>query len=268
MKREAAFKTEAEVVAAFCAWVERAINSNRHRETNWIIYPETAGWDLLLVERDQGIQVGIEAKLTLNNKVIAQALDRLEHHYRSGPDYRAVLVPDHSSVQGILAPICRQIGLTVLTMYNMVPFAQTPQWHVTGMTSSLPNENAWVGEMRGWFPWCPEERCPLPDYVPDVAGGCASPVALTNWKVRAIKLMVILEKRGWVTRADMRAVEISPTMWTGFNGYLDPGEQRGSYVAGRRGPAYFREQHPRNYAEIEADYASWSAEMQEKGWAL
>ncbi len=113
--------------------------------------------------------------------------------------------------------------------------------------------------MREWPHWLPAKRCPLPEYIPDVTGGHASPIALTAWKIKAIRLMILLDRRGFVTRQDMNALQISAARWTdGYHGFLarDPG--RGGYVRCDRTP-HLRAQHPVNFAQIEADFAKWGA---------
>lgn len=210
----------------------------------WTVYAETAGWDLLL-QHQLGYQLGIEAKLRLNAKVIDQALSGTSH-YRSttGPDYRAVLVP-FNKVQHHLRRICDAIGIGILA------FDGKPH----RLPDLLPDETqSW----RQWPNWCPSERCRLPDYVPDVAGGAAAPVQLTPWKIKAIKLMIVLDRRGYVTRADMKALEISPTRWTDiWSGLLQrAGDRR--FVAGPQTPD-FRKEHPRNYPEVEADFDVWAS---------
>lgn len=45
-KKEAMFKTEAELCAAFIEWAKK----------DWTCYPETAGWDILLVDK-YGLQM-------------------------------------------------------------------------------------------------------------------------------------------------------------------------------------------------------------------
>jgi hypothetical protein len=103
----------------------------------------------------------------------------------------------------------------------------------------------------------PEKRCAVPDYVPDVIAGAPAPVALTAWKVKAIRLAVLLEERA-VTRSDFKHLQLSPTVWTGPNGYLTRTPL--GYVAGDRMPD-LRRQHPRNYEEIRADKARWAPRL-------
>lgn len=254
MTRIDSFATEAELVQAFCAW-----NEGRGK-FKWVIYHETCGWDLLAVCPETGMQVGIEAKLSLNAKVISQALPAARWSETDGPDYRAVLVPE-KGCQNHIRPICDALGLTVISIWG----------HVSPAYGNRPEQTSWQcspwqwpdeGSIysSGWHNWLPAEREKLPDYLPDVQGGHAAPVMLTPWKIKAIKLMIWLERHGCVTRADMKALQISPTRWTdGFNGFLSPGSN-GGYVRNGRTPD-LRAQHPTNYAQIEADIDVWSKDL-------
>jgi hypothetical protein len=237
------YPTEAAMVACWLVQLSKS-----HASKEWTVYPETAGWDVLLVHQD-GYQLGIEAKLALNAHVVAQSLEGTSRYYtRSGPDYRAVMVPADKS-QGYMGPICRALGVCIIAV-------RPPERHITrGM--GLPCEEA--HRDSDWPCWLPAERCPLPEYIPDVEAGHPSPVALTYWKIKAIRLMIVLERRGFVTRADMRVLQISPSRWCdGWHGFLDRGAE--GYVRGDRTPN-LRAQHPRNYAEIEADIATWSKDL-------
>lgn len=252
------YATEADLVAAYCETIERQNAHRRKRMAQddtirwpiWTIYAETAGWDLLLVDQD-GIQVGIEAKLVLNIKVLTQALPQWDGF--QGPDYRAVLVEGVNAVSGI-TEIAKALGIAVITM--------AAEDHGRGVYSSsarpdLPDENMRYPE-KMWNSWLPGKRCELPDYVPDVAGGKSAPVSLTLWKVKAIKLLILLDKRGIVNRQDMKALDISASRWTqGPWAYLEPHTMRGGYVSCKATPD-LRAQHPRNYAEIEADFDKWA----------
>lgn len=254
MTKEPTFGTEAALVEEFCAWVEKW-NTNRNRSTSkWTVYPETAGWDLLLVNED-GVQIGIEAKLSLNAKVICQALPDNRWVEATGPDYRAVLVPSRD-VQGHFHPIASALGLSIITISKADRWGGT---HVDVSPSHLPDEaSGYDWDLRGWFSWLPAKRAPLPEYVPDVSGGKPCPVALTDWKIRAIKLIILLDRRGYVTRADMKHLGISPTRWTdAYHGFLTPDRIVGGYVRNGRTPD-LRAQHPVNFVQIEADYATWA----------
>lgn len=238
--------SEADLCAAFIA---AATKPDRRGAQTWTAYPETAGFDILLV-RDDGCQIGIEAKLVLNTRVIAQALPAREgwaHGAAPGPDYRAVLVPS-LKVNADLSRICAALGVTVIEMRTLEP--STERWD-RGFWPDLPKES---GDLHAeWHPWAPAVRCPVPDYIPDVRAGCSAPVALTAWKVKAIRLAVLLEERP-VTRADFKALQLSPTNWLCPGGWLTKTDR--GWIAGPGMPD-FRAQHPRNYGEIAADKARW-----------
>jgi hypothetical protein len=233
-----AYASEADLVREF---LER-LNDRYEGGKRWTVYAETAGWDLLLVHNERGFQVGLEAKLVLNAKVIEQALKDQHSIWRTaGPDYRGILVPAIGR-QHHLGRICEAIGLGVITLHDL------PPGHWTSL--GLPHDGDWPN-------WCPAERCALPDYIPDVEAGHSSPIQLTPWKIKAIRLMILLDRQGFVTRADMAALQISPSRWTdAYHGFLarDPG--RGGYVRCDATPD-LRAQHPTNYAEIEADFDTW-----------
>ncbi|PVE25408.1 hypothetical protein DC522_05800 [Microvirga sp. KLBC 81] len=239
MSDKAQFEKEADLCSAF---IEAATKGG-----TWKAYPETAGFDILLVRND-GVQIGVEAKLALNAKVLAQILPgHINYSYAStGPDYRAVLVP--AGKDGALRSVCAALGITVITCRHEQP---GDRWYrIYG--PELPNTR--YVDSSDWHEWAPMKRCDVPDYVPDVSAGVASPVSLSAWKVKAIKLAIILEERP-VTRADFKALQLSPTRWTDpYTGWLRKTDE--GYVPGPHMPD-FKAQHPRNYEEIKADRDRW-----------
>lgn len=237
------YATEADLVAEF---LRRLTLMDRNQK--WTAYPESSGWDLLLVH-DAGFQLGIEAKLTLNPKVVDQALIGAftQRPAWDGPDYRAVLVPSEGR-QLHMSNICKAIGLGVITV--------KPEVDGSFHWLDLPTNS----EYCAWPNWGPVVRCPVPDYVPKVAAGVQSPTLLSDWKVRAIKLLIILDRKGWIDRNDLKALGLSPTRWTcAYNGFLGrvPGKPA-RYVRSNQTPDY-RAQMPENFAEIEADAENWAA---------
>ena len=58
------------------------------KNNNWIVYPEQGGWDILLIRNN--IQVGIQAKLRPNIKLLSQSFPLTERE--TGPHYRAIAV--------------------------------------------------------------------------------------------------------------------------------------------------------------------------------
>lgn len=247
MKKEKLFATEADLCAAFIATVN---------PEEWTVYAETAGWDILLARKSDGFQIGIQAKLQFNAHVVSQTLEtwRVE---MSGPDCRAVLVPD-SGAKG-LSEICHALGITVITI-------ETTRWgSAWGVNESrdkkfvsrpeLPTEPDRHRGNDKWHERAPVEREKLPQYVPDVVAGAAAPVQLTEWKIKAIKIAVTLEKRGFLTREDFKHIGINIQRWMPNQGHwlrVIPG----GYVAGK-GLPNFKAQHPRVYDEIAADAETW-----------
>ena len=238
MRAAPRYATEAELCADFIAEVRRT--------RKWECYPETEGWDILLVRLVDGFQIGVSAKLRLNAKVVAQALEQYVWNVSApGPDCRAVLVSEGAGELGLL---CAYIGIVVITL-------QSPpeKGYYARITPSLPDESRDTRPGR-WPEWAPAKRHPLPAYVPDCAAGASAPVQLTAWKIAAIKIAVLLETRP-VTRADFKHLGLDHRRWLPQEcGWLRLTPD--GYVAGAAIPD-FRDQHPVNYEQIKADLAKW-----------
>ena len=237
MKNPKPFATEVDLCKAFIASLP----------VDWTAYPETADWDILLVRKTDGFQIGIQAKLALNVHVIGQALEEGGAWWatREGPDCRAVLVP---SGEDRIGRIASYIGITVIHL-DHPSFAGHRRFY-----PRLPGDGDPHGTSE-WHDWATAKRCALPAYVPDVAAGSPSPMQLTNWKIAALKIEATIEIRGWVTRADFAHHRIDHRRWLATeNGWLT--NDAGRLVKGPRFPN-FAGQHPRNYAEIKADAEAW-----------
>lgn len=249
------FGSEADLCAAFIRAVE-AHQWNTAILGHWTCYAETEGWDILMVRKEDGCQIGIEAKLALNTVVICQAVEGLNSSYlTTGPDFRAVLVPaerDNSD----LRTICHALGITVLS----VPYEPERHWRLAAYFPSLGGQSD--DFPQDWHPLLPMKRHPLPEYIPDVAAGASAPTQLSRWKIAALKLCVLLEE-GPVTRSDFKALGLSPTRWTDrYAGWLVPTPN--GYVRGSRLPD-FPGQHPTVYAQIKADREKWIFPRKEIG---
>lgn len=237
------YTKEADLCADFIAEVEK--------RGDWQAYPETQGFDILLANKAIGIQIGIEAKLRPTLKVIAQALPHRFDEGEAGPDFRAVLVPISDAD---FARICGALGLVVLEFRR-----ERIGDKLNSPIPDLPRFDRPYADYatRHWHDWCPSKRLKLPDYVPDVQAGSSAPVQLSEWKIKAIKLQIILQERP-VTRADFRALHLSPSIWLEPGGWLI--KRNGGFVPGPRMPD-LRAQHPKNFAEIEADKGLWMADL-------
>lgn len=229
----------------------------------WTCYPETGGFDILLARKEDGFQIGVEAKLVLNAKVITQVAERIGHYYADspGPDCRAILVPERSGIT--LAGVCELLGITVIRMYE--PHSGLGFRSSSPFRPELPDGHYWND--GHWYEFCPLWRLSLPDYIPDVEAGSSSPVALTPWKIGAIKLDITMKKRGFITRKDFKYFEISMSRWItpACCWLMKNGE--GGWTAGPTLPD-FEKQHPVNYKQIEKDYDKWKnpeSPTQQKG---
>jgi hypothetical protein len=170
----------------------------------WTCYPETSGWDILLV-RDE-IQIGVQAKLRANVKVVAQCLPDMYWWGRKlspsvrrkivkrGPHFRTVLIPRKTTAHQTLrdlSNVCQALGLWVFTddMFG---------WHLLEAGSVVQDD----------YHWQPEEPEWLPDFVPQVPAGAASPLQLTSWKQAALRLLARAQVRGKVTSADAKEIGV------------------------------------------------------------
>lgn len=233
------FPSEVSLCATFISCVDKRI---------WTPYAETAGWDILLVRKADGFQIGIEAKLKLNIEVVNQTLE--EYGYigvdREGPDARAVLVPFGNAA---FARVAAYIGFTIITQYADGPY-QKAYFH-----PYLPKPNDHYSSRDDWHEWAPVKRCQLPEYVPDVAAGAPSPIQLTAWKISALKLQATLEKNGYVTRSDFRYCGLDHRRWIAReSGWLVLDAKSGGYIRGPRFPN-FAAGHPKVYEQVKADLA-------------
>lgn len=240
MAKKRPFETEVDLCTAFMEAIDKR---------SWTPYVETEGWDILLVRRADGFQIGVQAKLKFNVHVINQAL---ESGYRfaiagPGPDCRAVLVPECEA--GDLHGICAHLGVTVIQMRS----SQDGHWREVDFrfnsrfTPVLPEP----GKGDWWEAWkelAPARRYRLPSYVPDGVAGAPSPIQLTEWKIRAIKLLILLDERGFVTRLDFDHLKLDPRRWLTLC-WLQAKD--GKMIAGTV-PAFLA-QHPKVSLQIRAE---------------
>jgi hypothetical protein len=155
--------------------------ADKARLIGWTIYPEQYDWDILMIKNNT--QVGVQAKLTLNVKVLEQTIPSFNSY--TGPDFRAILVPENTSPK-----ICQSLGIVVFT----------PEGKIDELLTDELN-------------WFPESRYQEPKYESGSIAGSPSPVRLTDWKIKALKIIARCEVRGFVTTKDFKQLSISPTMW-------------------------------------------------------
>lgn len=242
-KRVKHFSTEVDLCAVFLNLVP----------DTWTAYAETGGWDILLARKVDGFQVGIQAKLHMNAHVVSQALE-YSYHQTIGPDCRAVLVPEFAAVGW--HTITAYLGLVILTVGAQ--HGRNPEKPpIFSMRPELPKLSGYSYESERWQEWAPAHRVKLPEYVPDVAAGASAPLQLTTWKIAALKIAVILEHRGFVTREDFKHLGIDHRRWTPSGaGWLAVNPTGPGYVSCATTPD-FRRQHPTVFEQVAADAAKW-----------
>lgn len=184
------------------------------RADGWDVYPEVESWDLLLVWRGvipdsthswrfprgvpAGFQMGVEAKMRANVDVLKQAADRMSYGKR--PDVGAVLVPDSGLGRTAFVGLAGRLDLLAFDLANCgerrARHPITPPW---------PNAKHGPADRVG------------PVLVPPVplqsAGGQASPRTMSKWRVGALRLVIKLEARGFLTHADFKAQGADKRLW-------------------------------------------------------
>lgn len=275
---KANFKNEAALCAAFIGSIPE----------EWTAYAETAGFDILLVRKADGAQIGVEAKMTLNAKVLLQAVEGIySGHGRegAGPDFRAALVPA-GTAGAELKQVARHLGVTVIECNSAEGREEYIQRTIERWAKFIdigdPAKRRASAERDAdrdfpafepalpiiggydwrpsWHDFAPMARCKVPEYVPDVAAGASGPSKLSEWKIKAIKIALILERRGWVAAADFKALSIDRKRWLDM-GWIKATATRGRYEAGL--PMGLREQHPVNFEQIAADFEKWAPKAPE-----
>lgn len=218
----------------------------------WTCYPETAGFDILVVHED-GRQIGVEAKLRLNAKVADQILpgDWCVRSETPGPDHRMVIVGDITEASAGIARLLEMCGVAVLKPYLHSHWSHKQQAAVVRIDFHLSD---WLRQGTPWrlhlFDWNPIERCKVPIVVPDVPAGVPAPLRLTPWKEAALQVLIKLRRQGFITAKQIAEHGISPSVWTqGPTAWLAKGEVQGQWIATDRLPAFDR-QHPEAYTKL------------------
>lgn len=247
------FESEAEMMANFILYAEAS---------GYDCYSETNDYDLYLVCKETGYQIGVEGKQSFNAKVIDQA--SIEKAYSSiSPDFVCCLVPEGGKED--LISIANKLNVTIIRSkgklignpeLNQCKSVKYKGSTVQAFLPSLPNfkiNNYWINNK--WFDLCPIKRHSIPDYKPDVISGSKSPLKLTSWKIKAIKICCVLKTRGYVIPKDFKELKIHQSLW-GQRGWIVKGKKRGEWIEGELPD--FEKQHPVNYKEIFNDIDNWA----------
>lgn len=172
--------TEAELCDGFAAVIA---------PHGWVVYPETAGWDLLCVHEPTGAQLGVEAKTRANVAVLRQLVDHLRFRHQRRPRWVAVLV---SAAGADFIYLAGMLGADVVFTAE----------HSRDPYLCLQHVEGWAGLQET-----------LPPIVPRGSGGVPSPAPLTQWRVKALRLCHLLRERGYLTRAEFKAAGVYEALW-------------------------------------------------------
>ncbi|MDU4254588.1 hypothetical protein [Pseudomonas sp.] len=217
----------------------------------WVCHPESAGFDVLVVHED-GRQIGVEAKLSLNAKVADQILPNCgdDFYGAPGPDHRLVIVSKITDASAGIAKMLERLGVKVLCVEDR--WGRDGYEHTFWLRERLLTHEEgkiYFGHLR-MFDWSPAERCHVPAVVSDLPAGVPAPVRITRWKEAAVKLVALMRNQGFVTVKQIAALGMGATSWTqpgSKPAWLAKGPGRGQWVETEHMPA-FDKQHPDLYA--------------------
>lgn len=210
-------------------------------------YPEAAGFDVLVVHED-GRQIGVQAKLSLNAKVADQILPNSGDDFfcRPGPDYRLVVVGRITDASAGIAKMLARNGVRVVQ-----PRAQDTDFTFDSFHSILEaNGHDPMYGSQYLFDWNPSERCRVPAVATDLPAGVPAPLQLTPWKEAALKVIALMRRQGSITAKQIATFGIAANSWTHPDGskpaWLAKGLVLGQWVETAHMPAFDR-QHPEMY---------------------
>lgn len=238
----------------------RAFIAEFNEQPGWVCYPETGGFDILVVH-ESGTQIGVQAKLQLNAKVADQILPSKQEYLlkEEGPDHRLVIVRSLSEANEGIARLLQEMGIPVWSARVSQEYTGSGMEIKTRLSpcfdigrrlreeDSIAKDDSWhrVFRSEAIFDWNPVKRIALPPAVPSCRAGIPSPVQVTPWKVAALRVLARLRIQGFITAKEIAEEGCSPSMWT--QRWLGRGAKRGQWVETESLPK-FDQQHPEIYA--------------------
>lgn len=207
------------------------------RSRGFVVYPEVSDWDLVAVrdaERQFNIgegvdifhvktsnlgatqlawkpdtQIGIQAKLQANIDVLYQAaVARV-----MGPRLRTVLV---RRADGRFIGVARALGLSVAVReYRSHRWSRVSEWR------QHPNGFLVYNSQKVWD----TKQLWLPPVTTDLPAGTPSPIQLTEWRVKALKLCRIGRDKGYLTSKDFKTAGVDMKRWVTCDWMRDTGEK-------------------------------------------
>lgn len=189
----------------------------------WRKYPEQGDWDFII---QRGLtQIGVQAKLVADLKVLTQALPSCPGEPKIGPHYRAVLIGRWSgrTVKAALrsrsefCALARHLRLLVLRPPDLwrnaavrpLGWKRFDRWlpvdrmiNYTQMLKRPP----WEKLKWRYYRWHPSSPIWVPPFEPKLPAGVPSPSHVSAWQLAALALHRICEDKGWICLNDARKI--------------------------------------------------------------
>lgn len=196
-RKPPAWTSEAQMLGAFL---------DGARAVGWEVYPETAGFDAVLVATEAlaavcdhykvGDQVAVEAKLRPSMRVLVQALPPDGVLESPSADFYVIVVPDRGGVHDLRRVVNRldaEINVVAANPQRPNSYSSRSPFGWT-FGSECREHDRWRRHIRNgprlWTPPVPVE----------VEAGVPSPSSVTPWKVAAVRLCLDLQGKRLTTR--------------------------------------------------------------------
>jgi len=146
------------------------------------------------------IQIGVQAKLKDNLEVLAQTIS----FYGPAPDLRAVLVPRASKE---FLTVARALKIFVIIGASL-------EWnYITAKGRWVKEIETDLDKYNKKYLTNSEKKCWVPEVEINVPAGVKSPKVITEWKIKAVKLCIKLNQRGYLTAKDFKEAKVSMVIW-------------------------------------------------------
>lgn len=174
------------------------------KKSSWKVYAEQNNWDMIIVRGK--IQVGVQAKLIANNKVLIQTLPKLPYT-GIGPTYRIALIAGFTGrtprarfeTRKIFYSMARHFRVIVIDMSCRNKLMTGWDWNL-GYKGGKRNLNL------KHYNWRPSELEWVPPFIPNFPAGVPSPKHVSKWNLSMLDLRELELERGWICLEDCRNI--------------------------------------------------------------
>ena len=148
------------------------------------VFPEYEGWDIVLERK--GIIFGLQAKLELNKKVIAQCLSKDNVHFK------AIILPEKPK-----AGFDKDLEIIAYSLKLMVYFLDGENFSFGGLVNNLLE-----------YRLKPYKLLKVPDFDYKLPAGVRAPRTVSEKRIALCKLEQICLAKGFITFRDARDLGI------------------------------------------------------------